>query len=62
MNCVSVFDFIEISLGEKVTKGWLNLIEQLIKSATNRCQWKNKERSFEYLIWFKMSANKVGIK
>jgi hypothetical protein len=36
-ECECVF---EISLGEKVTKGWLNLIEQLIKSATNWCQWK----------------------
>jgi len=40
----------EIGVGENVTKGWLKLIEQLIKSATNWCQYgtrKNKVWVFD---------------
>ena len=57
---MSVFDFFRLAWVKKLPRGvFFNLIEQLIKSATNWCQWKkNWKTRIEYLIWFKMSANK----
>lgn len=39
---MSVFDFLRLAWVKKLPRGgfFFNLIEQLIKSATNWCQWK----------------------
>jgi len=41
---MSVFDFLRLAWVKKLPRGgFFNLIEQLIKSATNWCQWKKLE-------------------